>query len=83
MNLLMLAPDIQERLLFPVEATAMLRERELRPIVTLNLWREQRQYLRKMTEAPAVAPECDLNPSVTTRFQPADRQPSLRGSRAG
>jgi len=47
MNLLMLAPDIQERLLFPVEATAMLRERELRPIVTLNLWREQRQYLRK------------------------------------
>ena len=53
MNLLMLAPDIQEQLLFPVGATAMLRERELRPIVRLNLWREQRQYLRKMTEASA------------------------------
>ena len=52
MNLLMLAPDIQEQLLFPVGATAMLRERELRPIVMLNLWREQRQYLRKVAEAP-------------------------------
>ena len=50
MNLLMLAPDIQEQLLFPVGAMAMLRERELRPIVLLNLWREQRQHLRKIAE---------------------------------
>ena len=52
MNLLMLAPDIQEQLLFPVEATAMLRERELRPIVMLNLWSEQRQHVRKIIQAP-------------------------------
>jgi hypothetical protein len=48
MNLLMLAPDIQEQLLFPVGATAMLRERELRPIVMLKVWREQRQYAMKI-----------------------------------
>ena len=52
MNLLMLAPDIQEQLLFPVGATAMLRERELRPMVMLTMWREQRQYVMKITEAP-------------------------------
>jgi hypothetical protein len=43
MNLLMLAPDIQEQLLFPVAATALLRERELRPVVMLEVWGDQRE----------------------------------------
>ena len=55
MNLLMLAPDIQEQLLFPVGATAMLREREIRPIVMLNVWCDQRDYLRRLNQGAATS----------------------------
>lgn len=48
MNLLHLAPDIQEELLFPDEtpATAVATERDLRGIAAAVYWSEQRQLWR-------------------------------------
>jgi hypothetical protein len=48
MNLLNLAPDIQEQLLFSEESTASARiaERNLRRIASAVYWKEQRRLLR-------------------------------------
>lgn len=48
MNLLNLAPDIQEQLLFSEELTASARiaERNLRRIASAVYWKEQRRLLR-------------------------------------
>jgi hypothetical protein len=48
MQLLHLAPDIQEQLLFRAE-TLGLNERNLRPIVSCTDWTEQRRMFEKIT----------------------------------
>lgn len=51
MNLLNLAPDIQERILFLASATdrrAALYERHLRPLVTSVAWHEQRRMWKRL-----------------------------------
>jgi hypothetical protein len=65
MNLLVLAPDIQEELLFlpPVtERSAPINERDLRPLVRTLVWSEQRERwarLRAQTDEAAVASRDD------------------------
>lgn len=52
MNLLQLAPDIQEELLFlpPVAAGRdLIRERDIRPIAAVFDWRKQRRLWRELT----------------------------------
>ena len=52
MNLLQLAPDIQEEILFlPLTEWGrdLVTERDLRPIAALADWRWQKQLLRKLT----------------------------------
>ncbi len=56
MNLLNLAPDIQEEILFlpPIESGRdPIRELQLRPITLVPDWRKQRRMWRKL--APGVA----------------------------
>lgn len=48
MNLLMLAPDIQESLLSKISGAA-LHERDLRRVVNLILWRDQRNLFKQIT----------------------------------
>ena len=52
MQLLHLAPDIQEQLLFLVE-TPGLNERNLRPIVSCIDWSEQRRMFENITRNQA------------------------------
>jgi hypothetical protein len=65
MNLLVLAPDIQEEILFlpPVAAgRAPVTERDLRPVLKTLVWREQRERwarLRAQTDEAAVASRDD------------------------
>lgn len=49
MKLLHLAPDIQERILFPPVVPG-LNERNLRPVVARIDWDEQRRLFRKFTK---------------------------------
>ena len=56
MKLLDLAPDIQEDILF-LPPIAGLNERNLRPIVRLMDWQEQRRMFRKITDRAARAGE--------------------------
>jgi len=49
MKLLDLAPDIQEEILF-LPPIAGLNERNLRPIVRLMDWEDQRRMFRKITD---------------------------------
>jgi hypothetical protein len=57
MNLTLLAPDIQEQLLFSEESTASagIAERNLRRIASAVSWKEQRRFLR-----PGIALVADL-----------------------
>jgi hypothetical protein len=51
MNLLNLAPDIQEEILFPDEAPArraLVYERQVRPITKLVEWEQQRRVWREV-----------------------------------
>jgi len=49
MNLLLLAPDIQEQLLSPDEDRRGPRETHLRQLVSLVCWRDQRSHWIKIT----------------------------------
>jgi hypothetical protein len=49
MKLLNLAPDIQEQILFPPPIKG-LNERNLRPVVNLIKWDEQRRMFQKITD---------------------------------
>jgi hypothetical protein len=51
MNLLLLAPDIQERLLLPAPAPAKIGERHLRKIVNFPAWTDQRKAWATMQHA--------------------------------
>ena len=54
MNLLNLAPDIQEQIMFLPERTQgreTIAERNLRPLVRVVSWRRQRKLWRNITEA--------------------------------
>jgi len=54
MNLLHLAPDIQEEILHLPSIKAgkdVLTERDLRPITQLRAWRQQREAWRKLRDA--------------------------------
>jgi hypothetical protein len=56
MNLLNLAPDLQEQLLFLPPVTSgrdPLRERQVRPVAAEMDWREQRQMWRRLSNARA------------------------------
>ncbi len=58
MNLLNLAPDIQEQVLFLPPVTSgrdAVRERDLRPIAALPDWREQRRLWRQLVVRSGVA----------------------------
>jgi len=51
MNLLCLAPDIQEQILFlpaTVRGRDAITEKELRPIASASSWRKQRQMWRSL-----------------------------------
>ncbi|MCG3138851.1 MAG: hypothetical protein HJJLKODD_02720 [Phycisphaerae bacterium] len=51
MNLLNLAPDIQEEILFLPRTTSgpdPIREREVRPMVVISNWRQQRKLWRQL-----------------------------------
>jgi hypothetical protein len=71
MNLLVLAPDIQEEILFlpPVAAgRAPVTERDLRPVLKTLVWREQRERwarLRAQTDEAAVASRDDDVPRAS------------------
>jgi len=52
MNLLMLAPDIQETLLSRIGSAATLRERDLRPVVNLVFWNDQRLLSKQIAALP-------------------------------
>jgi len=52
MNLLMLAPDIQETLLCRIGSATTLREGDLRPVANLTLWSDQRILLQQIMELP-------------------------------
>lgn len=54
MNLLYLAPDIQEEVLFLPRVTSgrdQIKERDLRPIAAMADWRKQRQTWHKLSRA--------------------------------
>ena len=59
MNLLNLAPDIQEEILSCQRDSPGIQERQLRSVTSLVLWREQRQLWCTMS------PPRSLSPSAT------------------
>lgn len=82
MNLLHLAPDIQEEILHLPQIKVgkdLLIERDLRPITRLRDWREQRQYWRdyKRTRFNAALTACQSGAGVACdhdqRIAPATR----------
>lgn len=72
MNLLCLAPDIQEALLF-LPATERGRdavmERQLRPIAAVPSWNKQRQMRRELTQVPDMDLSRSLHHRATSRLQ--------------
>lgn len=59
MNVLMLAPDIQEDLLFlprTLEGRDPIHLRQLQPIAAAEDWRDQRQLWRKLCDKSAIRP---------------------------
>jgi hypothetical protein len=54
MGLLNLAPDIQDALISLGKCGEEIRERQLRPIVAIADWREQRQHWLRLKDAPPV-----------------------------
>jgi hypothetical protein len=61
MGLLNLAPDIQDALLNFGEAGEEIRERQLRPIVAIANWREQRQHWLTLKNVPPVVSPASLD----------------------
>ncbi|MBI4903692.1 MAG: hypothetical protein HY820_08655, partial [Acidobacteria bacterium] len=48
MNLMLLAPDIQEQLLFSTSGSVQSVERGLRKVVAIPCWQDQRKHFSKL-----------------------------------